>query len=411
MGGVTSSMAAKFAFFPPNPPSYKLITDDATGLFLMDPFPHRENVDVLRLPTRRGNEIAAVYVRYPMATTTVLYSHGNAADIGQMYDLFIELSIHLRVNLMGFQCFNCDQLLSLQICVLAEMSVDIKDEVTVTVVGYSSERRYDYSGYGQSSGKPSEHNTYADIEAAYKCLEENYGTKQEDIILYGQSVGSGPTLDLAIRLPQLRAVVLHSPILSGLRVMYPVKRTYWFDIYKNIDKIPLVRCPVLVIHGTADEVVDCSHGRQLWELCQEKYEPLWLKGGNHCDLELFPEYLRHLKKFITSVEKSPSRRSSSRRSTDRIERPRRSTDCFEAPRKSTDRRERPRKSTDRPEKLRLHEYKFNNMDKLEKFKTSFDQMEKSRRSVDYHEKSRKSIDQQLERARKSVDWLDRIRVG
>jgi len=80
--------------------------------------------------------------------------------------------------------------------------------------------------------QPSEQNTYADIEAVYKCLEESYGTKQEDIILYGQSVGSGPTLDLAARLPQLRAVVLHSPILSGLRVMYPVKRSYWFDIYK-----------------------------------------------------------------------------------------------------------------------------------------------------------------------------------
>ena len=80
--------------------------------------------------------------------------------------------------------------------------------------------------------QPSEHNTYADIEAVYKCLEESYGVKQEDVILYGQSVGSGPTLDLAVRLPKLRAVVLHSPILSGLRVMYPVKRTYWFDIYK-----------------------------------------------------------------------------------------------------------------------------------------------------------------------------------
>ncbi|KAK0587217.1 hypothetical protein LWI29_019331 [Acer saccharum] len=370
MGGVTSSMAAKFAFFPPNPPSYKLITDDATGLLLMDPFPHRENVDVLRLPTRRGTEVVAVYVRHPMATSTLLYSHGNAADIGQMYELFIELSIHLRVNLMG----------------------------------------YDYSGYGQSSGKPTEQNTYADIEAAYKCLEENYGTKQEDIILYGQSVGSGPTLDLAARLPRLRAVVLHSPILSGLRVMYPVKRTYWFDIYKNIDKIPLVKCPVLVIHGTSDDVVDCSHGKQLWELCLEKYEPLWLKGGNHCDLELYPEYLRHLKKFISTVEKSPSRRNSSRRSTDQIEHARRSTDYFDAPRKSMDRREKPRKSTDRPEKLRIHEYKFNNIDKLEKLKISFDHMEKSRRSVEYHEKSRRSIDQQIERARKSVDWLDRIRA-
>ncbi|KAF2314138.1 hypothetical protein GH714_023647 [Hevea brasiliensis] len=323
MGGVTSSMAAKFAFFPPNPPSYKLITDDATGLLLLDHFPHRENVDVLRLPTRRAH-------RYRC----------------RMYELFIELSIHLRVNLMG----------------------------------------YDYSGYGQSSGK-------------------------ENIILYGQSVGSGPTLDLAARLPRLRAVVLHSPILSGLRVMYPVKRTFWFDIYKNVDKIPLVKCPVLVIHGTSDEVVDCSHGKQLWELCQEKYEPLWLKGGNHCNLELYPEYLRHLKKFISTVEKSPLRRNAGRRSTDGIEQPRRSTDCFDAPRKSTDRREKPRKSTDRTEKLKFHEYKFTNIDKLEKLRIPFDQMERSRRSVEYHEKSRKSIDLQLEKARKSVDWLDRIRAG
>lgn len=357
MGGVTSSMAAKFAFFPPNPPSYKLIKDEVTGLLLLDPFPHRENVDVLKLPTRRGNAIVALYVRYPMATSTLLYSHGNAADIGQMYELFIELSIHLRLNLMG----------------------------------------YDYSGYGQSTGKPSEQNTYADIEAAYKCLKESYGAKQEEIILYGQSVGSGPTLDLAARLPQLRAVVLHSPILSGLRVMYPVKRTYWFDIYKNIDKIPLVKCPVLVIHGTSDEVVDCSHGKQLWALCQEKYEPLWLKGGNHCDLELYPEYLKHLKKFISNVAKN-----SSRKSIDQLPEHSRSV---EGPRKSTEKR---RQSTSKNEKVRFYEYKFDNDDKLRR---PFDQMEKSRRSVEYHEKSRRSIDKQFERARRSVDWVDRVEAG
>ncbi|CAH1412915.1 unnamed protein product [Lactuca virosa] len=370
MGGMTSSMAAKFAFFPPNPPSYKLVKDDLTGLLLLSPFPHRENVEVLKLTTRRGSEIAAVYVRHPMATSTVLYSHGNAADLGQMYELFIELSIRLRVNLMG----------------------------------------YDYSGYGQSSGKPSENNTYADIEAVYKCLEESYGTKQDDIVLYGQSVGSGPTLDLAVRLPRLRAVILHSPILSGLRVMYPVKRTYWFDIYKNIDKIPIVDCPVLIIHGTADEVVDVCHGKQLWELCKEKYEPLWIEGGNHCDLELYPDYIRHLKKFISTIEKSPPHRhSSSRRSTDHhFEPPRRSTDVFEASRKSTDRREKPRKST---EKLKAQSI---NVEKLEKMRMSFDQMERSRRSVDVNviEKTRKSVDvQQLERGRKSVDRMDRIRSG
>ncbi|XP_047306983.1 alpha/beta hydrolase domain-containing protein 17B-like [Impatiens glandulifera] len=374
MGGVTSSMAAKLAFFPPSPPSYKLISDNSTGLLLLDPFPHRENIEILKLPTRRGTEIVAAYVRYPMASSTLLYSHGNAADIGQMYELFIELSINLKVNLLG----------------------------------------YDYSGYGQSSGKPSEHNTYADIEAAYKCLEENFGAKQEEVILYGQSVGSGPTLDLASRLPKLRAVILHSPILSGLRVMYPVKRTYWFDIYKNIDKIPLVKCPVLIAHGTADDVVDCSHGKQLWELCQEKYEPLWIKGGNHCDLELYPDYIRHVKKFVTFVEKPPSHRMmmSSRKSIDRPEHSRKSTDCYEAPRKSMDnRREKPRKSIDRSEKMKFHEFIFeNNNEKPAKSKMGFERMERSRKSMEYHEKSRKSMDQQMERARKSVDWLDRIRV-
>lgn len=106
MGGVTSSMAAKFAFFPPNPPSYKLVKDEVTGLLLLSPFPHRENVEILKLPTRKGTEIVAMYVRHPMATSTILYSHGNAADLGQMYELFIELSIHLRVNLLGYPSFS-----------------------------------------------------------------------------------------------------------------------------------------------------------------------------------------------------------------------------------------------------------------------------------------------------------------
>lgn len=166
------------------------------------------------------------------------------------------------------------------------------------------------------------------------------------------------------------------------------------------------------MQGTADDVVDCSHGKQLYELCQEKYEPLWVKGGNHCDLELYPEYIKHLKKFVSFVEKPPSQRNTSRRSIDRPEHSRKSTtDCIDAPRKSTDRREKPRRSTDRAEKLKPFEYKFHNDEKLSKLKVvSFDQMERSRRSVEYHEKSRRSIDVQLEKARKSVDWLDRIRA-
>ncbi|GAB2300008.1 hypothetical protein Dimus_034051 [Dionaea muscipula] len=277
MGGVTSTIASKFAFFPPHPPSYTVISAPpaseepkaapagaVAGKLCIAEAPRRNDVDVLKLRTRRGNDVVAMYVKNPKASATLLYSHGNAADLGQMFELFVELSIRLRVNLMG----------------------------------------YDYSGYGQSTGKPTECNTYADIDAAYTCLKEQYGVKDEQLILYGQSVGSGPTVDLASRVPDLRGVVLHSPILSGLRVLYPVKRTFWFDIYKNIDKIDQVNCPILVIHGTADEVVDWSHGKQLWELSRNKYEPLWLSGGGHCNLELYPDYIRHLKKFVSSLDKS-----------------------------------------------------------------------------------------------------------
>ncbi|XBI00410.1 hypothetical protein VPH35_129451 [Triticum aestivum] len=162
--------------------------------------------------------------------------------------------------------------------------------------------RYDYSGYGASTGKPSEENTYADIEAVYQCLETEYGISQEELILYGQSVGSGPTLHLASRLPRLRGVVLHSAILSGLRVVCHVNFTFCFDIYKNVKKIKKVKCPVLVIHGTDDDVVNWSHGNELWKLAREPYDPLWIKGGGHCNLELYPDFIRHLSKFIREME-------------------------------------------------------------------------------------------------------------
>lgn len=351
-------MAAKFAFFPPNPPSYSVIVEESTGkMKISDVHEQRENVDVMKLKTKKGNEIVAMYVKNPAASLTVLYSHGNAADLGQMYHIFAELSLHLNVNLMG----------------------------------------YDYSGYGQSSGKPSEQDTYADIEAAYKCLEETYGAKEEDIILYGQSVGSGPALELAARLPRLRALILHSPILSGLRVMYPVKRTFWFDIYKNIDKIPLVQCPVLVIHGTKDEIVDFSHGKQLWELCREKYEPLWLKGGNHCNLELYPEYLRHLKKFISAIEKLPCPQIASDHNNEQLEQPVNSTDHNkEKSRGSTDQKEKARPSTGQREKSSP------STGGREKSRASTDRREKSRKSLDHSGKARNSVDH-AERARNSFD--------
>jgi len=59
------------------------------------------------------------------------------------------------------------------------------------------------------------------------------------------------------------------------------------------------------LQGTDDDVVNISHGKHLWGLCKEKYEPLWLKGRGHSDIEMSPEYLPHLRKFISAIEKLP----------------------------------------------------------------------------------------------------------
>ncbi|KAG9137310.1 hypothetical protein Leryth_014939 [Lithospermum erythrorhizon] len=185
--------------------------------------------------------------------------------------------------------------------------------------------------------------------------------------------------------------------MSGLRVMYPVKRTYWFDIYKNIDKIPLVECPVLVIHGTADDVVDCTHGKQLWEVSKQKYEPLWVNGGNHCDLELYPEYIKHLKKFIAVIGKSPHWKNISVPHTDQLDKPRNSTDWRS--KSSIDQRDsKPRTSTDQKEKPR------GSIDQKEKSRTSVDKQERLTKSMDFADKTT-NIMAQSEKPRKSIDRL------
>ncbi|KAE8690240.1 Cellulose synthase-like D3 [Hibiscus syriacus] len=186
MGCMCSQLAAKFAFFPPSPPTYQIKKRDNGKVTVVSSSSSSSSsalagasddpsLDVLLIDTKLGNKIVGFYLRNPYARLTVLYSHGNGADLGHLHDLFVQLKANLRVNLMG----------------------------------------YDYSGYGASTGKPSESNTYADIEAVYQFLQTEYGISQEDLILYGQSIGSGPTLHLAAKLPRLRGVVLHSGILSA----------------------------------------------------------------------------------------------------------------------------------------------------------------------------------------------------
>ncbi|XP_062285319.1 alpha/beta hydrolase domain-containing protein 17A-like isoform X2 [Scomber scombrus] len=215
--------------------------------------------DVFLTRSNRGNRVGCMYIRCaPNARFTVLFSHGNAVDLGQMSSFYIGLGTRINCNIFS----------------------------------------YDYSGYGVSTGKPSEKNLYADIDAAWHALRSRYGISPENIILYGQSIGTVPTVDLASRF-ECAAVVLHSPLTSGMRVAFPdTKKTYCFDAFPNIEKVSKIPSPVLIIHGTEDEVIDFSHGLALFERCPKAVEPLWVEGAGHNDIELYSQYLERLRRFI-----------------------------------------------------------------------------------------------------------------
>ena len=117
----------------------------------------------------------------------------------------------------------------------------------------------------------------------------------ENIILYGQSMGMAPTVDLASRY-ECAAVVLHSPLMSGWRVSFPDSRkTYYFDAFPGIDKISKVTSPMLVIHGTEDDVIDFSHGLAMYELCPQALELPGVERAGHNDIELYAQYLGRIR--------------------------------------------------------------------------------------------------------------------
>lgn len=263
---VPSRIAAKLAFVPPDP-SYTIITkeDDTQELVLTERAEWQFNDNELNFiscfttRTSRGNKIACMMVRpVKKPLFTILFSHGNAVDLGQMSSFYVGLGTRLNCNIFS----------------------------------------YDYSGYGCSSGRPSERNIYADIEAAWVSLQARYNISPDEVVLYGQSIGTVPTIDLAAR-HSVRAMILHSPLASGLRVACPdTKKTWCFDVFPSIEKISHVQAPTLIIHGTEDEVIDFSAGLQLYERCPKPVDPLWVEGAGHNDIELYAVYLERLKLFL-----------------------------------------------------------------------------------------------------------------
>ncbi len=148
---------------------------------------------------------------------------------------------------------------------------------------------YDYPGYGESGGKPTEKGCYRAIEKTYRYLIDDQGVAPENIILVGQSVGSGPTCWLASR-SKHHSVVLISPFLSAYRAVthIPIFPGDRFPNYRHLKK---VESPLLVIHGEEDQVIPFSNGKKLFELSPSDDKKLIpVPGAGHNDLFLKSDF-------------------------------------------------------------------------------------------------------------------------
>lgn len=135
----------------------------------------------------------------------------------------------------------------------------------------------EWRGYGRNPGAPTEAGLAADARAALAFLDER-GTATADIVLYGESIGSGPAVTLAAeRAAEGRAVgavVLEAPFTSAAAVAqahYPWLPAYWLvrDRHDNLTRIAGIDAPSLIVHGARDRVVPAQLGRALFEAADE----------------------------------------------------------------------------------------------------------------------------------------------
>lgn len=162
---------------------------------------------------------------------------------------------------------------------------------------------YDYGGYGESSGTSSETRCYEDARAVWQYLTREKSIDAKRIILYGHSLGCGPTIQLASEV-QPGAVVVESGFRSVAAMaqrqypVYPVAVLvrHRFD---NESKIASVHAPIMVIHSREDEMIPFAHGEALFKKANDPKTFLEIRGGhNSGTLESIALYRPAWQKFL-----------------------------------------------------------------------------------------------------------------
>lgn len=166
---------------------------------------------------------------------------------------------------------------------------------------------FDYRGYGLSTGKPSETGTYADGEAAYEWLLST-GVPTSRLILYGESLGNGVSIELAARHPGGFAGLVVDSAFTSTKAMakrvFPHLPLGWLVRYRydNLSKIQGVRAPTLVLHSPDDEIIPYAMGRALYDAAPGPKTFVDLAGShNEGFLQAARAYMKGVHDFLAAL--------------------------------------------------------------------------------------------------------------
>ena len=203
-------------------------------------------VEDVELRTKDGVTIHGWFFPNESAETTILFFHGNAGNLSDRF---------------GWMA----------------MLTQLPAKVLIV----------DYRGYGKSEGKPSEEGLYLDAEAAYDWLVGTKGTKPETLLIYGNSLGGAPAAELALR-KAARGLIMQSTFTSApdmaarMFPFLPVKSLVRSQ-FNNLEKVRKIQIPKLFVHGSEDDLVPTSMGRELHKYAAEPKAWLELPGAGHND--------------------------------------------------------------------------------------------------------------------------------
>jgi fermentation-respiration switch protein FrsA (DUF1100 family) len=201
------------------------------------------------LAAEDGVRIHGWYLPVREARWVTLVSHGNAGNVSHRLDRALLLQSRLR----------------------------------------SSVFLYDYRGYGASQGSPDEAGTYRDARAAYRYLVEQKHVRADELVLFGESLGSAIALELALERPAA-ALVLEAPFTSvpdvARRTIFAPLAPFVRTRYESLARIPGLRMPLLVMQGDRDEVIPPALGRRLFDAAPEPKRYYAIRGAGHNDTYL-----------------------------------------------------------------------------------------------------------------------------